>query len=531
MTQLFDIGRSALSTYQAALTTVSRNVANANAPGYARQSVNIGQLAGGSGVDVVSLTRDADNSALSAAREATAQRAQIEVRATTLSRLDTQVSDPATNLATPLQDLQQSLSALTIQPTDIPTRQSVLAALEQFSSRVAGLDATFAAEEQDNIRSLQTQVQLAQDQLDQLAVVQGQLDTGGALDAGRATLLDQRDVLLQDLSQTLGIEAQVGRNDSLQLGLANGQPLLQAGQPVDFGLARDESGQLQLTVDGVVQPPRVVGGEIRGYLDLLQNDLPAARDSLGQLAAGVAITLNDFQAAGVGLDGNPGPALFSVPEAVVTDGAANTGTAVFSASIDDVSQIPAQRFELSFDAGSYSARDADGNALTVSGTGSIADPLLVSGIALSLAGTPANGDRFVIQPAAASSIESLNVDAQDLSVAAAGSPANSGDNTNLLALQQNISGPLLNGGQDDVGTATNLWIARTGQSAASANLSLDSSRAAENFALDRRDSIQGVNLDEEAADLLRYEQAYQAAAQVIATAGSLFDTILSAVRR
>jgi flagellar hook-associated protein 1 len=46
-----------------------------------------------------------------------------------------------------------------------------------------------------------------------------------------------------------------------------------------------------------------------------------------------------------------------------------------------------------------------------------------------------------------------------------------------------------------------------------------------------RDSISGVNLDEEAANLLRYQQAYQAAAQVIAVSSTLFDTLLMAVRR
>jgi flagellar hook-associated protein 1 FlgK len=46
-----------------------------------------------------------------------------------------------------------------------------------------------------------------------------------------------------------------------------------------------------------------------------------------------------------------------------------------------------------------------------------------------------------------------------------------------------------------------------------------------------RESISGVNLDEEAANLVRYQQAYQAAAQVIATAETLFDTLLNAVRR
>ena len=46
-----------------------------------------------------------------------------------------------------------------------------------------------------------------------------------------------------------------------------------------------------------------------------------------------------------------------------------------------------------------------------------------------------------------------------------------------------------------------------------------------------RESVSGVNLDEEAARLLQYQQAYQAAARVIATANSMFDTVLSVVSR
>ena len=46
-----------------------------------------------------------------------------------------------------------------------------------------------------------------------------------------------------------------------------------------------------------------------------------------------------------------------------------------------------------------------------------------------------------------------------------------------------------------------------------------------------RDSVSGVNLDEEAADMLRYQQAYQASAKIIQTAQSLFDSVLNAVSR
>ena len=44
-------------------------------------------------------------------------------------------------------------------------------------------------------------------------------------------------------------------------------------------------------------------------------------------------------------------------------------------------------------------------------------------------------------------------------------------------------------------------------------------------------SLNGVNLDEEAANLIKYQQAFQAAAQVIAVASTVFDTLIGAVRR
>ena len=52
-----------------------------------------------------------------------------------------------------------------------------------------------------------------------------------------------------------------------------------------------------------------------------------------------------------------------------------------------------------------------------------------------------------------------------------------------------------------------------------------------NSVKDQRASITGVNLEEEAANLIRYQQAYQAAAQIITTANDVFDTLLRATSR
>jgi flagellar hook-associated protein 1 len=72
----------------------------------------------------------------------------------------------------------------------------------------------------------------------------------------------------------------------------------------------------------------------------------------------------------------------------------------------------------------------------------------------------------------------------------------------------------------DVGSRT-----LQGQSASRASSALLSNAKA-SFAAES-----GVNLDEEAARLLQYQQAYQAASRVIATANSMFDTILSVISR
>jgi flagellar hook-associated protein 1 FlgK len=47
----------------------------------------------------------------------------------------------------------------------------------------------------------------------------------------------------------------------------------------------------------------------------------------------------------------------------------------------------------------------------------------------------------------------------------------------------------------------------------------------------RLEGLRGVNLDEEATNLIRYQQAYQAAAQVISVANDIFDSLLMAARR
>lgn len=154
----------------------------------------------------------------------------------------------------------------------------------------------------------------------------------------------------------------------------------------------------------------------------------------------------------------------------------------------------------------------DGTQYTVNGTGPFTytpgQPINANGWSLSLDGVPAAGDRF--------------------SVGSTG--AGSSDNGNAIALGNLDDAKALNNGTVSLNGAIGGLTTTIGSAARQADYAADAQQVLYDQAQAARDSISGVNLDEEAANMLRFQQAYQAAAQVISTADTMFQSLLSAVR-
>ncbi len=105
-----------------------------------------------------------------------------------------------------------------------------------------------------------------------------------------------------------------------------------------------------------------------------------------------------------------------------------------------------------------------------------------------------------------------------------------GDNRNmqLLAGLQNMK--TMDNGASSFAQGYGRLIANVGTRTHEAEVSEESSQTLMRQAEARKQSISGVNLDEEAANLLRFQQAYEASAQVVSVANSLFDVLFQAVR-
>jgi len=126
-----------------------------------------------------------------------------------------------------------------------------------------------------------------------------------------------------------------------------------------------------------------------------------------------------------------------------------------------------------------------------------------------ISGIPATGDSFVITD---------NTNA-------------AGDNRNALALATIQQSQTMINGTASLQESYAQMVGSIGADTRRAEINMESHQGLLDQAILTRDSVSGVNLDEEAANLLRYQQAYQAAAQVVSVASTLFDTLIAAVRR
>ena len=150
---------------------------------------------------------------------------------------------------------------------------------------------------------------------------------------------------------------------------------------------------------------------------------------------------------------------------------------------------------------------------SINGAGSFTytdgDPIVINGTSVTINGVPAVGDQFTIEP---------NYGA-------------SGDNSNGLLLNDVQSNGVLDGGAISIGESYSQLVASVGGTAHQ----IQSGLAAQNVVYANAEeavlSKSAVNLDEEAANLIRYQQAYQAAAQVVNVTKTLFDSLIAATSR
>ena len=437
---LLSIAVSGARAARGALDVTAQNIANASSDGYTRRSLRLEEVSASGGVGrvgdislsgarIAEIRRNADPFLQGEVRRTGGDLARANVELKGLRNMETALEQSGVYDA--MVEFEASLQQLAGDPVDPARRAAVLGEAETLASKfnitASGFDAV-----RDGLQfDADAEVSEANIIGQEIARINLRMNRAGPGTSDRASLLDQRDLMLEKLSGLTSVTTSFAADGTVAVSLGDpARSFVNGGTSSALTMAVAADGTLTFDIDGQAMNP--TSGSLGGA-NLALNALKDARARLDDLASSFATTLNNAQANGVALDGSAGQPLFSG---------------------------------------------------TTAGTLKV---LLQSG----------NG----------------------LATAPAGSPAGSRDPGNLEALRLTLK-------TDDPIQGVSSLLFDVSSKVAGRTVTQS---ALETIASTARISLEqqsGVDLDTEAANLIRFQQAFQASGRAMQTASDIFDTLL-----
>lgn len=652
LTQLIEIAASGLAAATAGMETVSNNTANVNTPGYNTETVSQIDLAlsgdpVGSGTEVSAIQRAYDPFAFQqvVAASSANQAAQVLQTSTqALAGLLPVASGGSGGLGAALDGFFAAANTLAQAPASTPDRAALLGEAQSLAGafRTAGNQVAASLSAIDGqIGDAVTQINSLARQIAALNAAIAQPPPGAASNA----LLDQRNLLVQQLGQQVGVTVLSGANGALDVYTSGGAALVAGTSAAPLSVTSGSYGDGSLAVtyapSGQDLTASLSGGTLGGLI-AARTQVTGVQDGIGALAAGLAAAVNTQQSLGLDQNGKLGQPLFSLAGPAVYAANTNKGSGTLSAAITDPAQFVPGDFILTKTASGFEAVNTATGQTTALGSG---PSLALDGMTITVSGTAQTGDSFKLEPtaAAAQTLAVATTDPAAIAAAAAyvvtpGAANASGGvaDNNLGNITATVGGPVAGGtlppgtvpvpasafgqtlsitftsaanfqvktsagavlasgsvsptagaeiaiayssppapsgevesvslsagtaatgdtftlspgGADSngniaalTGLATQNLVsgqtlgdayaslaATVGSNGRGAQIAATAAQGVLTRAQQAQQSVSGVNLDEEAANLVAYQQAYQAAAHVVATAQTLFQSLLTAVQ-
>lgn len=500
---LYNAHRGLLAT-QNALSTVNHNITNANTAGYSRQRVDLsaapayafpsrdqlsaGQIGQGPVVEQITRSRDAFLDAQY--RLANGKLGTDSTASDALQQVDGILNEPSTSsINTSLQNFFDAAQDMSLHPESTASRSNYLQqavdlvnVFQQQAVQLSDLRKNLVGDpltpSSFTTSQLAINVNDINSKLADIASINQNIVSIKASGAQPNDLMDQRDKLLDDLSQLVDIKVTNYNNGQIDLSIG-GQTMIKGVNQIDslkviqnpgpVPLPDDVPALVQTVTGGVTLNdgvgPEITSGKLKGIIDMGGNNptLSTVRGVLGQLdnlMNTITTQINNLQAAGRDQNGNLGPpAIFQI------------------------------------------------------------DPTVNPGQALNIF-------HWVVNPAVIAAPSQVAAAIDDPTVA--GGFAGTGDGRNALAMAQlrDQSFAALGTGFVDYlnGTISKLGIdSRSYQNATTTQKNLVQSVDSQ------RQSLSGVNIDEETIDLLRYQRAFEATSKTVSTLNEVYQTIINMI--
>ncbi|MFZ0284595.1 MAG: flagellar hook-associated protein FlgK [Terriglobales bacterium] len=443
------IATGALGAEQGALDATTNNVANVNTPGYSRlqpvltesSPIVVGSVTYGTGVSLEKLQSLRDPILQMRIQEETQQQGQLNASLTAMQQAQVQFTTSTGDIGTEISNFFSSLNQISTDPTDLALRQGALTAAGNLATAFNNVANTLASQQSNLDLNVTQDVGQINVLTGQIAALNTQISELQGVNQDASALVDQRDVLIGNLSNLVDVSS-IQSDNGLTLTTSNGTALVVGEQSFALGTQTNASGRQDVYAQGTDITASLTSGDLAGSIQARDQTIPGLLSNLDTLAAGISNAMNTANQQGFDLNGNAGGNLFVAPPAGGQGAAASMAVA-------------------------------------------ITDPAL---IAASSDGTP-------------------------------------GSNGNLAVLAAVENQPVV-----DAQTPTDYYsniVYSVGNDVSNDSAELSASQSILSQLQDQRASISGVSLDEEAANTVQFQNAYDAAANIVTTINDMLYTVIN----
>jgi len=545
-------GKVGLLSQQFAIEVTGQNIANVQTEGYSRQKIvleannprsfGFGQI--GTGVRVSGIERSHDEFLARQITDENINQGFFDLKKDVFEQMEIlfdstfggSLNDNFNEFFGSLQDLANNPSGLAERADVLGKAETVLEKFKRigdglFEERV-NLDQTIISEVSE-INSLLTDIAQLNKNIHANETVEG---------FNANDLRDRRDKLINQLAEKVDINVTTEADGQVDITLGSGEALVlkQRALSITATLNGNNNGFRDLNVVGVDGNSTNItstlqGGKLKGLVDMRDTEIDSTLDALDRLSAGFIQEVNRVHKDGVGNDGSSGLDFFTSLTPTSLANVNNTGSASVSITNASPTTTSVDKFQIqftgsdSFTLNNLTTGLASGTFTFTNGTA----VTLAGGLSVTFSGSAASGDTidFSVSENASRTVAVSSTIKNNLQKIAAGKTL-SGDGQNALELSNLQNRLTFNGTSLQSGSGSftfsdfyNSIVTAVAVDSSSSRLSADQQEGIRLQLNARRESAAGVSIDEEMVNLIKFQQAFNAAARIITTVEEMLNTL------
>jgi flagellar hook-associated protein 1 FlgK len=345
LTSSLSIAAQALNADTGALQATNNNIANANTPGYSRQTVILQEAAPsansgvntGNGVVLEGFQSVRDELVQNQIQAETQTQSSVNAQLSSLQEIQPTFTTSTQDIGTQMTALFTSLSSLSTSPSSSTNRQSVLTAGQNLAAAFNSTSSVLTTQQSSLNPEVTQDVNQINTLTQQIAALNPQIAelTSGGQDGG--TLQDQQNQLVLSLSALTNVSVtQTRSGETLTTG--NGTALVVGSQSFALQTTTSSDDMVQvLDTNGTNVTSSISGGDLGGTIQMRDQTIPTLLNQLDTLSNQFGSAFNAVQESGTDENGNAGSQFFDVPTAIAGSAAA------ISVAISNPSQIAASQ--------------------------------------------------------------------------------------------------------------------------------------------------------------------------------------------